>query len=146
MTAVDPVGSVTQDAPPDEYVECDLAELAEERGCDLIVADERTLLLDLDNDHARRVFDRNLPKVKDKYPVESVERYPSRSVGHEHVIVGLLHPVPDATTRLLLQAALGSDATRELLSLYRVKRNHSTPSVLFRPRANADGAATEPCQ
>lgn len=125
-----------------DYVECDLAELAEDRDCVLVVADERTLLLDLDDDHACRVFDKNLPKVKDKYSVESVERYPSRRARHEHAIVRLVDPIPDPVTRLLLQATLGSDATRELLSLYRVQRGHSTPSVLFRPKAKtAPGGA-----
>jgi hypothetical protein len=128
-----------------DYSDVDLAALARELNCDLIVGDDTTLLIDLDSDFSRSKFEQNLPIVKQHYGVESIERYPSRNQGtprldlcHEHVIIKLQAPLTDTTMRFLLQAALGSDPTRKLLSLYRTKRDHPTPSVLFKPRAKAD--------
>lgn len=111
----------------------DLQALAASHNCDLIVADDNTLLVDLDNADSKNTFQSNLPIVKQKYSVVNIERWPSKSRRGEHVMLKLSEPV-DVVTRLLLQATLGSDLKRELLGLYLVKRNHPTPSVLFKPQ------------
>jgi hypothetical protein len=127
---------------PDDYKDVDIPALCEKLNCDLIVGDESTLLLDLDNDHALNEFQRVRPVVEQVYPFKSVERYPSRNGNGEHVIIKLVSPVMDTIERLLLQAALGSDGKREVLSRYRVARGHLTPSVLFKPRTKV---ATSEC-
>jgi hypothetical protein len=75
---------------PDDYKDVDIPALCEKLNCDLIVGDESTLLLDLDNDHALNEFQRVRPVVEQVYPFKSVERYPSRNGNGEHVIIKLV--------------------------------------------------------
>lgn len=112
---------------------CDFSAMAAKKNCDLVVTDECTLLVDLDTDQSQKVFERNVPILRQQYQIESVEKYAS-SGGNQHAIIRLAAPVLDITERLLLQAALGSDPTRELLGLYLHKAGHSVVSVLFRPK------------
>jgi hypothetical protein len=133
---------------PARYVEVDLAELAEKSNSDLIAGDLPTLLLDHDDDRARSTYVKMRPVVEQSHPFASAETYPSKngaiSGDHTHTIVKLVSPVEDMRERLFLQAVLGSDPKRELLSRYRLARNHPTPSVLFRPRAKKATPPVDP--
>lgn len=69
-----------------------------------------------------------------------VDDYPSKTPGHRHVIVELTwqhnrQPVElDDTMRIALQATLGSDPVREMLSALRVLYDMDRPpTVLFEP-------------
>lgn len=126
-----------------EYVEVDIPTLAAKLRCELVIGDAKTILLDLDTDEAKQTYHANLPVFKQQYVVESVERWPSKGGHGEHVVLHLTEPIDDTPTRLLLQASLGSDPKRELLSLYRVKHNHPTPSVLFKPKPKTATAAAK---
>jgi len=112
---------------------------AEQHNCDILVATPTTLLLDLDTDEQYRAFLRNLDVLRRETSlVVSYEELKSRS-GNRHVVVSLAEPL-DITTRLLLQAVLGSDPVRELLSYLRARDNDPMPSLLFRPRViHAEG-------
>lgn len=123
-----------QPLPTDRaYTETDLVAKADALDCDLIVGDERMLLLDLDNQQALDTYIRNIGMFYEQYSAERTERWTSRH-GRTHMVVHLTNPVPDVATRLLLQAALGSDPTRELATWRDHSRGYKTPNVLFKPR------------
>jgi hypothetical protein len=107
---------------------------AELDGLEVWHADPRTLLMDLDTHEPIEQFRRLLPKATELFGARVVEEYESRSgTGHLHVIIDLIDPQP-AAFRIALQAALGSDPIRELLSLRRLANGIEEPSRLFRKR------------
>lgn len=106
------------------------AELAATRGCTVIAGDDHTLLIDLDD--GASLNDRVLQIIHKRYHIESNAEYGSRNGKGKHVIIQLGVAV-DMVTRLALQAMLGSDAVREVLSLVQHEMGHRTPSILFRP-------------
>lgn len=70
--------------------------------------------------------------LTDYLPIESAEAWKSHG-GNTHVVLTLLQDLtPQA--RIALQAVLGSDPIRELLSLVRVENDCQDPIALFRPR------------
>ena len=108
---------------------------AEELNCDMIIADDYTLLLDIDNG------DMGLQDFKALYytavsngilPGNGYETWPSRSKGW-HVRITLTTPLC-VEERIGLQSMLGSDRIRDLLSLARIRNNIENPIVLFRPK------------
>lgn len=117
----------------DEYVQ----KKAKELNCDVMYGDPHTLLLDIDSDAAWEQFQRQLPIVCEFYNVvdNSYEVLPSKS-GNRHVIVRLDATLP-LTERLMLQATLGSDPRRELLSAAGFMSGQENPVVLFRPKTKA---------
>lgn len=104
---------------------------------DVVQSDATSLLLDLDTKEALAQYQRVLPKLFDNYHVVSTESWRSKS-GNTHVRIELGRPMT-FPERLALQAALGSDGVRELLSLKRYHNGISEPSRLFRPKV------VEPC-
>jgi hypothetical protein len=119
-----------------DYVDedLDLEGLAAEYECDMVVGDERTLLLDLDDDWALAQYGKTADIVERQHKFSKVEKWRSRGGAGWHFVITLDQPVDNVVERILLQSTLGSDQKRELLSLYRVRRGHKTPSVLFKPR------------
>lgn len=113
-------------------------EKAKEQNADVVYSDPRTLLLDLDTDEGEAQYARNLPIVQEYYQVRETLSWTSKSGVHRHVMleIGQDLSLPD---RVLLQAILGSDPKREMLSMIRVAaepgRDPNTMSMLFRPRA-----------
>lgn len=99
---------------------------------DVVRSSNTTLLLDIDDPVSKAQFDRLLPKVKEVFGVSAVEEWKSKS-GNTHIAVTLETPLP-AGSRLALQAALGSDAVREVLAVARLMNGVVEPSVLFRPK------------
>ena len=89
------------------------------------------LLLDLDSEHAVQQFVRGLGLVDQEYHVRGVRIWESRH-GHTHAVVELEKDL-DFLERLLIQAALGSDGVRELLSHVRYFEGRGECSVLFKP-------------
>lgn len=94
-------------------------------------SNDTTLLLDLDSEHAEAQFLRVLPIVDEHYGVKSVDRWASKS-GNKHVKI-VLHEPHDPGIRFALQACLGSDGVREVLTLVQMRNGCVEPSVLFRP-------------
>lgn len=114
-------------------------EQAAAQNADVVMSTPYTLLLDLDTVAGEQQFARNLPVVQEYYHVELKDTWPSKSgAGHRHVVLELGQPLP-LQDRVLLQAILGSDPKREMLSFIRLKnepeREPDTMSMLFRPRA-----------
>lgn len=106
---------------------------------DVVRSTPTTLLLDLDTPAARVQFERVFPKVLEHFEVVGSQSWLSKS-GNTHMLITLAAPL-ELPARLALQAALGSDGVREVLSLKRMANGCEEPSLLFRPRVDWDDAA-----
>lgn len=91
------------------------------------------LFVDIDSDADFEVFAKHLKILGRFVAVRSYTVSPSNSGGERrHVVVRLSRDVVDDSERVLLQAVLGSDRLRELLSWERIRsgvREH--PTVFF---------------
>lgn len=107
---------------------------AQEKNCTIELADDFTLQLDIDNDEDFETFIEQINTLNNLGIVSwnGWNCRPSRS-GNRHITVALIDPLP-VLSRILLQACLGSDRTRELLSLARVLKGQEHPILLFRPK------------
>lgn len=114
---------------------------AESEGFTVVRGGPCVLVLDLDTPAAWEQYARVLVIVKRYMDVTAVEEWNSKS-GNKHVRITLAEPW-DITTRLLLQAALGSDGVKELLTVIRVWNGVDEPSMLFRP-PNAEVITSHP--
>lgn len=105
-------------------------EIAAEKGCVVRIPGPRELFLDIDSEDANANFDRLLKALLAGF-VQRVDRAPSPSgsPGHEHIVVTLNRDLKGDTERVLLQAALGSDPMRELLSWRRIENGSDSASV-----------------
>lgn len=116
----------------------EIRELAEEAKCDLVVASDTTLQLDIDGLAARRQYVVVLDILRSRFPdllTPKSESWISKS-GNEHVVLHLQKPLP-VEERIMFQAMLGSDGKREALNLNRVRRKQPGAQediVLFKPR------------
>lgn len=108
---------------------------AENRNMKVVLPAEDELLLDIDNEEDLRKFENNYDKFSLHIAeILSIDKQPSRSreTGHYHVYVKLATRV-SAQERVLYQALLGSDRTRELLSLVRVFNDDPHPTLFIEP-------------
>lgn len=121
--------SIEDDLSPETYAET-LAEAWKE--FDVIVGNSRSLLLDLDSDHAYAQFCRVLPTVIKFWQVDKVYEWRSKNNNrHVHVILGESVPF---SIRVCLQSALGSDGRRDVLAMVRNRNGVLEPFALFRPK------------
>lgn len=125
-------------------------EKARDLGLDVVLPDDYTLQLDLDvpyngnSEHAYGPdFVTKLNAVYINFGVEESKFTISKS-GRTHCFIRLCERITP-TERIALQAALGSDGLREILSLKRVQRGDLTPTLLFEVRGEekAKTQATE---
>jgi len=110
----------------------DAAKHAESCGFEVVHGDEKTLLLDIDSGPAFRQFELNRDLVDQLVGIEDYTVWNSQNSKH-HVKLKLKTPL-SITMRLFLQACLGSDVKRELLTYKRILEGETEPSMLFRPR------------
>lgn len=110
---------------------------AERQGVDVIWSDDHTLLLDLDGDDSINVFWRQWDMLIDTHPdpynFSEPRILPSRGGHGYHAIIRVEAPLNNHQ-RILLQAILGSDVKRELLSYVGLLHGQDNPTVLFRPK------------
>jgi hypothetical protein len=111
----------------------DLEDLAKDSNCIVIYSEDNLLLLDLDNDESVKTFHRNIDTFRNNYSVKKINEWKSKS-GNLHVAIEMNDNI-DFRERLLLQATLGSDPKKELLSLIRHREGMESRicSVLFKP-------------
>ena len=90
------------------------------------------LFVDIDNDDAEHLFHKNLTKVSEYVGVYGWVITQSRSGEPErkHITVDLSRDVTPME-RILLQAVLGSDLRRELLSYCRITINDPRPTLFL---------------
>ena len=104
-----------------------------DRGCTVLFGTANTLLIDFDGDGQKR-YEACRPVLDSLFGIEEETRWKSssREAGHEHLQVRL---AADFTVeeRIALQAILGSDPMREILSLRNRRQGSIEPCVLFRP-------------
>lgn len=121
-------------------------ETAESLNCDLVIADDYHLQLDLDSEMQLEQsgdMRRKLDFVLSQMGIEIVRRdtWKSKS-GNTHIVFELDSPIP-VERRILLQACMGSDPIREILSFARVVNNIDIPVLLYRPRPKPEDPAIE---
>jgi len=111
----------------------DPALVAEERGLAIVYPKENQLFIDLDNDQSRTLLEKNLDITQKLFPDMIVTYTPSISGGeHFHCVITLGEGVVlEEMQRLLLQACLGSDRTRELLGYARLHLRYNVPITCF---------------
>lgn len=117
------------------------------KGCRVVDPGPRELFLDIDSEESAERTRRLLSCFYDHEPHSCVwSQSPSGEPGHWHVVVTLERDVRDMAERLLLQACLGSDPMRELLSWRRLALGcePDSISVLFESLPAQLAAAPEP--
>jgi hypothetical protein len=103
---------------------------AEALGLDIVLPDDNTLQLDFDTEGQWDTFlAMRLPILLQYVAVLRVWWTESNS-GNKHVYIKLKEPM-NFLQRVAYQAALGSDPTRELLSLARVQIGQGETTMLF---------------
>ena len=112
-------------------------EKAKKSGSVVVYPKPNQLQLDIDSDDDLQIHLTHLSILTNQYGrIESIQTIPSQRSGHWHVTLTFQsHVIFDAPTRLLLQAALGSDRKRELLGfmLHLMQDQHPT---LFIEKSN----------
>jgi hypothetical protein len=128
----DPHGVDQGTFPPLEYAldRTKADDQAVKEGLLIVEADDYTLQLDFDSEEQWDAFiNFRLGHLLTFKVVARVWWTASKS-GNKHVYVKLLTPL-DVTERIALQAAMGSDPTREFLNLMRVHNDTDKPVLLF---------------
>lgn len=101
-------------------------------GYEVIESDDFNLLLDIDRNELGNEFWALVGMVCDRFGGPGVvDQWKSKS-GNLHVIVRVGSPLP-AEARIALQAALGSDPWKEMMSLSSFRLGVTNPILLFRP-------------
>lgn len=107
-------------------------EKARARGLQVVFPSSRELQVDIDSAESMAVFLANVDRLN--HEGYEVRPSPSRAVGHYHITVRLPYEVTPLE-RIALQAMLGSDPVREMLSYGRLQRGIDQPTIFFeRPR------------
>jgi hypothetical protein len=116
--------------------------LAEECNCDIEYSDSYTLQLDIDSPEALSYYHLNkylldMVVTANYNSVTKTEERLSRN-GNTHIIIRFENPI-SIHERILLQACLGSDRKRELLSYIRHLNGIEQPILLFKPKSSQKG-------
>lgn len=116
-------------------IEC--AAMARSMGLDAYFPAENELFIDIDSEGQLQHLYKNLDVVQKTLDGADIIRKtpsPSGKPGHYHVVIRCGKPA-SLVERMLLQAVLGSDLTREVLSWCRFRQGNTSPIALFeKPR------------
>lgn len=128
------------------FTQEDTERRASERGAVIEPSTPRTLQIDIDGPEAYERFG-DLLDLYCSCPTLPrlgmiVERE-SRTPGNKHITIELDGDLP-VQTRILLQALLGSDLKREMLSLASYLNGHENPIVFYRPSEDSNAASPRP--
>jgi hypothetical protein len=109
---------------------------AEKKGLCVKLPNERQLFVDIDSEHSKEVFDKNLTTLSGFFRVMNINITPSASAKpwHYHAVVELEQEITPLE-RVALQAVLGSDTVRELLSFVSIMKGYKKPTVFFERKA-----------
>ena len=103
---------------------------AKKLNLDVVFPADNQLQLDIDNDESMAQFEKLRDVIEHYWGIGNVETHPSKSgLPKRHVTVTMQSKL-DVLDRILIQACLGSDRTRELLSYLQVRNGDKHP-VLF---------------
>ena len=98
-------------------------------GCVVLYPKPNELFIDLDNTADEDLFYEHFNTLCELWPAARCEVHGSRG-GHKHAVVTLPEAVTDLE-RAALQAAMGSDRKRELLTILAVFAGISNQTVFF---------------
>lgn len=110
--------------------------IAERLGKVVVLPDPDELFIDIDSDSGFDALKRGLEAAANAgLRIREKKRIPSKTPGHWHVYltieVGAKSFTPTKLVRVALQACLGSDRKRELLSLARIMHHIERPPTVF---------------
>src|SRR5215471_3037941 len=100
---------------------------------EIIVANDTELQLDFDSEREPERFLEVFGIFTEQYPIIGLRRTISKSGKGLHIRIYLQQPM-EIIQRIAWQAALGSDVTREALSLISVAKGWLNPILLFEKR------------
>jgi hypothetical protein len=107
-------------------------EQAAKRGCRVVLPEKNELFVDIDGYMDHLCFEANIKRFQKIEPCTYEMRpSPSGKQYRFHVVVTLKRNVTSDTERVLLQTLLGSDRTREMISLQRIVTGQSHPTLFF---------------
>jgi len=107
-------------------------ERMKEDGFQIFVPEKNELQIDIDSHINKELFLQRIERIKEEFDGGvSYISYPSKSEGHEHIIVTLDLDFTNAQ-RIAMQLVLGSDPIREMLSLFRDFRGDPCSTLLAR--------------
>lgn len=128
----------TEMAPynPDEERKAFIQRTKDE-GFDVVIPKDNELQIDIDNDEQYAVFERAMHSLSrnEVFSPLTYEEHPSRSgLPRRHITVTLPRNVDTPWMRIALQASLGSDPIRELISCIRLIRGDMAPTLFVEKR------------
>lgn len=105
---------------------------AESDKLDVVIPTKHQIQIDIDGPLGSLTYARNFDKFAKFYHVVDCLKSPSKSgaEGREHITLTLEEEV-GPKERLILQAFLGSDLTREFLGLQRIKTGDGVPTLFL---------------
>lgn len=117
---------------------------ADAKGCVVVLPMSHELFIDIDNHDDLVLFDRRWTWAKQfvkKLAKATFAKTPSPSgePDHFHIRVSAEGEHFDADERILLQAILGSDPTREMISYWRWENNAPNPTLFFEKKTPQGG-------
>lgn len=101
------------------------------KGCKVVHPQANELQLDFDTHAQLGLFEANRHLFSALIADVKRTASPSQKAGRFHVTVTLVRPVRDVYERIMLQALMGSDTTREALSWYEAQAGVAEPCRLF---------------
>jgi hypothetical protein len=127
---------------PTRFTEQGTQQRAIERGQSIEVAPPNVLQIDIDGPESYERFSEQLEIYQScptLPPLGKIVERDSRTPGHKHITIEL-DTEYTVEQRIMLQAILGSDLKRELLSLASVYNGHANPIVFYRPQEEVNAA------
>lgn len=110
-------------------------EWAEKIGCDIVEAKANQLFIDIDTEAQFAQFEFQL--LKEHFYFTKITITPSKQgLPRRHIVIEMGKEYP-LITRIALQAILGSDPTRELISIKRALEDESNVVIFFEKKATA---------
>ena len=106
--------------------------LAEKNNWSVVFPSEHALQIDIDSADAYETFKRHKDILDKTLGIEDCSEWPSKSglSWRKHITIRLKQPI-SAERRILLQAAMGSDRMREILSFARLINGDPNPTLFF---------------
>jgi hypothetical protein len=124
------------------------AATAKERGLVVCAPAPNELFVDIDDAESLALFERNFPKLEELGLFSKVLKTesPSGKPGRWHVVVWLNRDVESTFERIALQALLGSDRVREVLSWQRATRGDPVPTLFFERPSDSSPEPSAPVE
>jgi hypothetical protein len=107
-------------------------EQAKAKGCIIVEPKPSELFIDIDSEQDLAYFKKQIVRIELRMPcVWRVQPSPSAKAGRYHVYVDFHPRALDPWQRIAMQAVLGSDRIRELISVQRLLDGDAAPTLFF---------------